>query len=844
MGAPSKRAKKTRSANEFDLVRLAAEIRPPKASSGLFSWDLDAIRGARDAQMRGAFALPARLVQATRTDYAIFASFLNRLAPQRGLPVELIAPNDSARAERVTAEAAALFGPRGVGIHPDTLADIDGTLANHGVAFGINVVTPRDDGSRVDIEHRSWPIEFVRWDMTVRGFRTRVEGLEEETICHGDGRWVIYQQHEHDPWTHGAILAVALLWADHAFGVRDRAKASNTHGNAKIVGTMPESVALQEADSGKLTPEATAFLHLLRDVASADTPVGIKPFGSTLDYITNASSAWQIFKEIIDSGDKAADRVYLGHDITVSGAGGDAVGYLFGVRNDIVEGSLRAIERGLRTGVIEPWAAMNFGDSSLAPDRVYMLPDADEDARRKSLGDRTNAFHAAIEAAKKNSFDVTEKYVKDLADEFGIIAPPLPVATTSSKPTVTLAPTDVARVVSVNEARASAGLGPLLGINGQPDPDGRLTVEEFSAKKAAAASAPPGAPPGAPPMPARTPGPPVAVAARMRAARAPVVTLYDPSQPRADDGKFGEGPGSGGGGDDDPEKKKPKPEPKKLRPMAAHEVQDAMSKLPESKHATHLPTVNDAAASAEAEKIARVLEQSDPEAAQAIMRFTGSSFLEIRGVDTMDPAAFEKEFGKADAAEGRRLNADLARAMDKLPSAGKRDVYRGVRELTPEQAGYLMQAEHLESVSFASSSRDPAKAHGFASPGTFADKKGKPYSAVFVLDQSSGVAVEGFADKNYKPEREILLKRGKRYKVTEVGRSPDPATPNRLIIRAVEMDDGEELPPTAPKPTPLSRGSRKRRKASAAAPPHESHCGSTGDELTFVDTEDGPTVKF
>lgn len=487
MGAPSKRAKKVRTSDEFELIRLAAELRPPKISSGVYSWDLDAIRAARDAQMMGRFHLPARLAESTRTDYAIFASFLNRLAPQRGLPVQLVPPNDSARAARIADEAAALFGPRGVGIHPDTLADIDGALANHGVAFGVNVVTPRDDGSRVDFEHKTWPIEFVRWDPVERSFKTQVEGYAEECIVHGDGRWVVYQQNDWEPWKYGAILAVALIWADHAYGVRDRSRAANAHGNAKIVGTMPEGLALQDG-VGHLTPEGSAFMDLLKLVASAETPVGIKPFGSTLDYIVNNSTAWQIFKEIVDSGDKAADRVYLGHDVSVPAAGGDAVGYLFGVRNDIVEGSLRAIERGIRTGVIEPWAALNFGDSALAPDRAYLFPDADEDARRKSLAERTKAFYDAIQSAKENGFDVTPAYLTSLAKDFGVIEPVLPTSSNRA-PTVTLAPTDVAKVVLVNEARASAGLGPLMK-GGATDPDGSLTVSAFSAKQEAAAQAP------------------------------------------------------------------------------------------------------------------------------------------------------------------------------------------------------------------------------------------------------------------------------------------------------------------------------------------------------------------
>lgn len=480
MGAPSKRAKKIRYASDFDLIRIAAELRPPKVSTGLYAWDLDKIRNARDLQMAGRFELPARLVQATRTDYAIFASFLNRLAPQRGLPVE-IQPATGARGAKIATEAEALFGKKGIGITRDTLADIDGCLANHGVAFAINVVTPREDGSRVDFEVKYWPIEHVRWDPTCRAFKTRVDGREEETICHGDGRWIVFQEHEHEPWTYGAIIALAILWADHAFGVRDRAKSSNAHGNAKWIGALPEGVPLED-EGGALSKEAQNFLQLLRDVASADMPVGIKPFGSTVDFIVNNSTQWQIFKEIIDSGDKGADRVYLGHDSAADSVGGDMVAYIFNVRNDIVEGSLRAIETGLREGTLEPWAAINFGDSTAAPDRVYLMPDADQDARLKSLAERTKAFHEAIKQAKDNGFEITQEYVDKLAKRFDVDAPRLP-AQQNRAPTITLAPTDLAAVTRVDEARAS------MGVAVWGDTDGQLTVEEFREKRKAAATA-------------------------------------------------------------------------------------------------------------------------------------------------------------------------------------------------------------------------------------------------------------------------------------------------------------------------------------------------------------------
>ena len=50
-------------------------------------------------------------------------------------------------------------------------------------------------------------------------------------------------------------------------------------------------------------------------------------------------------------------------------------------------------------------------------------------------------------------------------------------------------PSDLAKVVSVNEARASEGLPPLAKMDGSVDPDGFLTVYEFAAKREALAAA-------------------------------------------------------------------------------------------------------------------------------------------------------------------------------------------------------------------------------------------------------------------------------------------------------------------------------------------------------------------
>jgi hypothetical protein len=454
MGAPSKRAKKVRSAAEFDVTRLRHALMPPTEASAAYSWTLADIVGARDAQMRGQFRLPARLAESMRTDDALMVAYSNRLAPQRCIKVEIV-PAKNGRGAKVASEAEALFGQCGVGINPDALADIHGCLVNHGIAFGVNVATTRADGSRVDFELHAWPIEHVRWDAHERCFKTRVDLNGESSdlmtwggevpIVHGDGRWVVFRSHEIDPFKQeAALLAAALVWARHAYALRDWSKGSVSHGNAKVVGEMPQGVPLQGSD-GAISSEAAAFLELLRAIASSDCPVGIRPAGSKTDLITNNSTAWNVWAELIGNAEKAAARLYLGTDGMLGaqgGAPGVDISALFGVANTKIQGDLAAIERALKTGLIDPWCALNFGTSELAPSRRYMIPDTDADAARAAAATRRTAFFADIEAAKRNGFAITQEYVNQVAVVHGVDdVPQLPAPTAPATPAPAPAPT-------------------------------------------------------------------------------------------------------------------------------------------------------------------------------------------------------------------------------------------------------------------------------------------------------------------------------------------------------------------------------------------------------------------
>jgi hypothetical protein len=466
--AASRRAKPVRKQEEFTR-QLTQTVQYPRIPTAAYSWCISDIVNARDSQILGRFQTPARLAESFRTDDALAVAYDNRLAPQRMIGVE-IEEGKGARSGAIASEADALFGPKGIALSDDTMSDIVGGIANHDLAIGVNMWTPRKDGSRVDVQMHAWPIEFVWWDSSARCLMTRVDSVPEpdrwrwcdlpgdpyplDTGCgsqmpiiHGDGRWVVFAKHEITPWRNeAALIPAALVWARHAFAARDWGKGSSSHGNAKVVGTLPEGVPLQgttaEGEDG-WSREAAAFMELLQDIQSLDTPVGIMPYGSTIDYLVNSSKAWEVWERLMLNAERAAARIYLGTDGMLGaqgGAPGVDVQALFGVARTRVEGDLQCITRALRTGLIEPWTAINFGDSSQAPERKYLIPDVDSDAVMESTAKRESAMWASIKSAKETGMQGAElqAYAVKLADNYEVTTPVVWVDTGPTPPDATL----------------------------------------------------------------------------------------------------------------------------------------------------------------------------------------------------------------------------------------------------------------------------------------------------------------------------------------------------------------------------------------------------------------------
>jgi hypothetical protein len=450
--ARGKNKQPVKTAGAYDLARLRQRVAPPFQPSLAFSYSLEEIMRVRDMQMAGYFAGPAEMSAAMNADDAIFVARQARLAPIEAIKVEMRAAAESAKAGRVSAMAAPLFGEGGTVLSKGDEKAINRDLADHGVAFGINEKwCPREDGSGIDVIHRHWPIRDVDWDPAAERFVASIR-IDEPTdrapatryqmgrhmaqvpIVHGDGRWAVYQSQAHHSWQHdAAILPGSLVWARHAFGASDWASVSRSHGSPKWLGTMPEGKPMQTAvkdsqgniipDQVQESPEARAYLDLLADMASLHSPYGIQEHGAKTELIVNGSTAWQIFSELMMNAEKAAARIWTGTDALLGaqgGAPGIDISALFGVASTIIQGDLGCISRGFHEAVIVPWTALNVGTSALAPRRVHVIPDPDLQRARDQLVANEAAYVTMVAARKDAGLVITQGWLDDMARRLGV----------------------------------------------------------------------------------------------------------------------------------------------------------------------------------------------------------------------------------------------------------------------------------------------------------------------------------------------------------------------------------------------------------------------------------------
>lgn len=429
----------TRQAAEFQVARETA-IRYPRPRQPITSWDVQSIRSARDDQLLGWFQIPVRLAEASQTDDAIFNARSARIAPQDAISTRVVAAPGGQRLANRSAES--------IQIPKTVIKGIHGTLVDHGVAIGYVDWRSNSTGTQVDAVLSEWPLEFVRWNQSTSTLQTPIEmGSRPVDIMHGDGTWIVFKSFDQRPWIHGAcVLPAAMIWAAHAEGLGDWSASSRAHGLAKVVGELGEGVVIRD-DKGELTQDARDFLDLLLDVASGDSAAGIQPHGSKFDFLSNPSNAWEVFDRLTGNREKAAARVYLGTDAilgSVGGAPGVDIAALFGVATTKLQGDFATIERGLYTGLYQPWTAINTGDSRKSPRLEYLLPDPDADAKHEETAKNYDRLARIINGLRSQGMIVTQETVNNVATALSVSPIPQLAALPVTPPAPPTAPAPAA----------------------------------------------------------------------------------------------------------------------------------------------------------------------------------------------------------------------------------------------------------------------------------------------------------------------------------------------------------------------------------------------------------------
>lgn len=476
-----------------DVARSAPEVSDslPRVL-GLDGWRIPKVLSARQDQARGVFKEPARLLRSAMTDASVFAAFLNRIAPQMCLPMTIEkAPCDGHAArpgglqERAIEDAREMFLGDESAISPQLRADINVTIAAHGVCVCQNVWLPRAGGKQIDVRLELFPIEFVRWFEVAldggRGFYALTYEGHWIPVVHGDGQWVVFSSRDLEPWTAGALMPLARKWADRAFAEDDRARNAQSHGDSKWIGMLPQGVKTESAHGQALLAEMQRLYEYQRAM--------LKPYGSEVARVEAMSQNWQIFREIITQDNADIFKILTGQDARGDSSQRLSLAQLFGVSQDVVGSDLQIMQRGINTGTARVWQAKNYGRTDLVRGVRWLMPDPEEDARRESISKRWAALIATVKAAREQSICVDQAFLTARAEELGLKPPALE--------TLGLTRADISQddikfgVLTINEIRATMGLAPIAG--------GDVTIPQSSLEEKVATS--PAIPPGTPPAP-------------------------------------------------------------------------------------------------------------------------------------------------------------------------------------------------------------------------------------------------------------------------------------------------------------------------------------------------------
>jgi phage gp29-like protein len=335
---------------------------------------------------------------------------------------------------------------------------------------------------------RVWHPQHIRWEeqkgvyQVVQAGGDPIDLPSLEEFPHGDGKWIIYAPYGYRAvWRRALMRPLAMAYLCRQWCVRDWARYNEKHGLPADVARVPENAPIEEkakfmTDVAARGSETVVFMPATDPAAAQYDFKIVEPMG-------NSYQGFDAFLGRMDSNIAIAVK---GNNLTTEVQEGSRASAQVhaGVDARILASDARIFPVLVRQGLYH-WVRANFGEKAGIP---FVRKVVEEPADELKMAQTMDTVGAAVLAMQLAGMPVDTEAVaalwkipmrvEDPEDEDDVGAAPAGGG-------VELTPSALSAIVTVNEARASAGMGPLLLPGGGRDPDGDLTVAEFQAKNAA-----------------------------------------------------------------------------------------------------------------------------------------------------------------------------------------------------------------------------------------------------------------------------------------------------------------------------------------------------------------------
>jgi hypothetical protein len=438
----------------------------PQAYEG---WDLARINAAVALMRLGTFVEASNLLVAILGFAPVLSALYQAVAPILALRRH-VHGGDKGIARDVAELVEEMLTPRS-GLLPSRYfaPELWGTLAIYLRMYGFAVLQHVDG----DVDPATGiRMRFTRiWEpwavQLYRSPRKRIAWTSQGDIeIKNDGKFTFVAD-ENEPHFGGALVALG----EEAFGGKlTQAQRSNWldfFGDPKLFATLPEKVATG-SDAGVAFRTAVERIY-------GPAGRGVLPFGSTLAAVSISGEGSQAFRDALTDRIIHIFMVLTGSAGTIgSGAPTGAGPYqpqkggFWNVRHDLIARPTVAIVRGINQGHVAPFTDYNFADAKSGAKRagtwvdpVLEIPIVSPDRDERIDGEirRYKALTEQVKAEKEAGGVVNQDRVNDLGKTFDV-KPFTLSADTAPAARLDLAPTDIAKVVTGKEARASRGLPP------------------------------------------------------------------------------------------------------------------------------------------------------------------------------------------------------------------------------------------------------------------------------------------------------------------------------------------------------------------------------------------------